>query len=100
MPVQSQYIFSLLLHVVKNSELFRPNSDVRNIKTRYNSDFHSPIGNLTVFQREFLIFDLEFVTNFHQLKDLSYDVKHFKLALKRIFLANTFSCLKEYFDWR
>jgi len=38
LPFQSQYIFSLLLFVVKNRELFRSNSDAHNINTRYNSD--------------------------------------------------------------
>jgi len=38
LPLQSQYIFPLLLFVVKNRELFRSNSDVHNINTKYNSD--------------------------------------------------------------
>ena len=38
LPLHSQYIFSLLLFVVKNRELFRSNSDVHNINTRYHSD--------------------------------------------------------------
>ena len=50
LPLQSQYTFSLLLFVVKNRELFRSYSDVHNINTRYNSDLHLPIANLTVFQ--------------------------------------------------
>jgi len=48
LPLLSQYIFSLLLFVVKNRELFRPNSDVQNINTRYNSDLHLPIENVTI----------------------------------------------------
>jgi len=46
LPLHSQYIFSLLLFVVKNRELFRSNSDVRNINTRYHSDLHLLIANL------------------------------------------------------
>ena len=34
------------------------------------------------------------------IKDLSYDEKLFKLALKRLLLANAFYCLGEYFDWK
>ena len=35
LPRQFQYIFSLLLFVVKNRELFRSNSDIYNSNTRY-----------------------------------------------------------------
>ena len=47
----SQYIFSLPVFVVKNRELFRSNSDVHNINTKYNSHLHLPITNLAVFQK-------------------------------------------------
>jgi len=50
LPLLSQYIFSLLLFVVKNRELFRPNSYVQNINTRYNSDLHLPTENVTILQ--------------------------------------------------
>ena len=57
--LRSQYIFSLPLFVVKNRELFRSNSDVHNINTRYISDLHLPIANLATFQKGvFFIFEL------------------------------------------
>ena len=49
---QSQYIFSLLILVIKNRDLLRSNSEVHNIRRRYNSDLHLPIANLTVLQKE------------------------------------------------
>ena len=51
LPLQSQYIFSLLMFVVKNRDLLRSNSEAHNISTRYDSDLHLPIENLTIFQR-------------------------------------------------
>jgi hypothetical protein len=51
LPLQSQYIFSLLVFVVKNRKLFRPNADVHNINARYNSDLHLPVDNFTVLQK-------------------------------------------------
>jgi hypothetical protein len=50
LPLQSQYIFFLLLFVVKN-KVFRSDSDVHDINTRHNYDLHLPIPNLTVFQK-------------------------------------------------
>jgi hypothetical protein len=97
-PLQS--LFILLLFVVKNRELFTSNCDIRNVNTRYNVDLHLPKANLTVFQKGFFFYFGIRVFNIlpSTVRDLSYDVKQFKLALKRFFLANPFSCLEEYFD--
>jgi len=43
----SQYIFSLLLLIANNKALFQMNSEINSINTRYNSDFHRPLINLT-----------------------------------------------------
>jgi len=64
LPLQSRYIFSLLLFAVKNRELFSSNSDVHNINTKYNSDLHLHIANLTVFEKGVF---LQFLQTFHQL---------------------------------
>jgi hypothetical protein len=36
LPLQSQYIFSLLVFVIKNKSYFVSNSDIHDINTRYN----------------------------------------------------------------
>jgi hypothetical protein len=51
LPLISQYIFYLLLFVVKNREKFKFNSEIHSINTRYSHNFHYPICNLTVFQK-------------------------------------------------
>jgi hypothetical protein len=40
MLLPSQYIFYLLMFVVKNKELFKLNSEIRHIGTRCNNDLH------------------------------------------------------------
>jgi hypothetical protein len=81
LPLQSQYVLSLLLFVVNNRELFISNYDVQNFNNRYNSDLHLPMANLTVFQKGVFYFGIRV---FNQLpstiKDLSHDMKQFKLA--------------------
>ena len=42
LPLASQYIFCLLMFLVRNRELFKLNSDIHHITTRYNNDFHLP----------------------------------------------------------
>jgi len=40
LPLKSQYIFSVLLFVVKNKELFITNQEIHNINTRFNINLH------------------------------------------------------------
>jgi hypothetical protein len=50
LSLKSQYLFSLLLFVAKNKELFKTNSEIYSINTRYNSDLHPALLNLTKYQ--------------------------------------------------
>jgi len=101
LPPQSQYLFSLLLFVIKTRDLFRSNSEVYNINTRYISYLHLPIANLTVFQKGAFYHGIRiFSHHTSTIKDVSYDVKQLKLALKMFLLTNSFYCLEEYFDWK
>jgi hypothetical protein len=52
----SQYIFSLLLLVVKNRDSYTPNQEIRGINTRYNTNLHIPMTNLIALQRGFNFF--------------------------------------------
>ena len=49
--LQSQYIFSLMMFVAKNRELFAINANVHNFPTRSHNDLHLPNANLSVFQK-------------------------------------------------
>jgi hypothetical protein len=50
LPLYS-YILSLLLYVVKNTDVFITNSDVHTNNTQHRSDFHPPSINLTKYQK-------------------------------------------------
>ena len=50
LPLQSQYLLSLLLFVADNGEHFRLNSDIHR-NTRNKLNLHPPPSKLTVFQR-------------------------------------------------
>jgi hypothetical protein len=52
LPLPSQYIFSVLLFVVKNKDLYTTNQEIHNITTRSNTNLHPPMCNLTVFHPE------------------------------------------------
>jgi hypothetical protein len=84
LPLISQYIFSLLLFVVKNREQLKFNSEIHNNNTRYNN-FHYPICNLTVFQKGTYYFGMKVFNNLpSSIKNLNNDTKQFRFALKNI----------------
>jgi hypothetical protein len=47
----SQYIFSLLLFVIRNMSLFVPNSAYHDINTRQKNDLHVPHAYRTMYQK-------------------------------------------------
>ena len=51
MPLQFQYILSILLFVIKNKELYTTNQEIHSINTRFNINLHLPVCNLTLFQK-------------------------------------------------
>jgi hypothetical protein len=59
LPFQSQYIFSLLMFVVKNKDFFKLNSDFHTFNTRSKCDLHFPVVNLFA-RREYVALVLNF----------------------------------------
>jgi hypothetical protein len=101
LPLHSQYIFSIPLFIVKNRPLSNTNSDLHNFNTRTSHDLHPPTANFTLFQKGIYYSGVK-ISNLllSALKQLSYDVKKFKTALRGFLLANYFSSLEEYFNWK
>jgi hypothetical protein len=64
LPLKSQYIFSLLLFVAENRNLYASNSQIHNINTRFSSDLHTPTANLTTFKKVPFILELKFLIIF------------------------------------
>jgi hypothetical protein len=90
LPLQSQYIFSLLTFVVKNKDFFKTNSDVHSFNTRTNHDLHVPVAKLTVFQKGVWYSGIKIYNHLPPaLKQLSHDIPKFKTALKRFLLRFT-----------
>jgi hypothetical protein len=87
LPLKSQYIFSLLLFVVKNRDLCESNSEIHNINTRFSSDLHTAIANLTTFQKVPFYFGTYVFNNLPtSTKNTSHDINQFRSVLKVSFL--------------
>ena len=97
LPLQSQYIFSLMMFVAKNRELFVINANVHNFPTRLHNDLHLPNANLSVFQKGVYISGVKIFNNLPtDLKQISHNIHKFQKVLKRFLLDNSFYSLEEY----
>ena len=100
LPLQSQYILSLLLFVINNGTYFKVNSEICNINTRNKSNQHLPIFNLSVYQRGTYYTSIKVFNCLpSQIKDLSHNRNQFKRALKNFLYFNSFYTLDEYFSY-
>jgi hypothetical protein len=100
LPLQSQYIFSILLFVVKNKELYTTNQEIHDINTRSITNLHLPVCNLTLFQKAAYCSGIKLFNHLPQkIKSLSNVIKLFKPALKRFLNLHSFYSVEEYFEY-
>ena len=79
LSLPSHYIFSLLVFVNKNRKLFLSNSEIHDMNTRFNYNFHLPPTNLTLVQKGVLYSGSKFYNHLPlNIKILSNDAKRFK----------------------
>ena len=98
LTLPSQYIYSLLVFVVKNRDLFLLNSQIHNLNTRHKHDLHLPLTNLTLVQRGVLYSGSKFYNCLPlHIKNLSGDLRSFKRKLKNFLANHTFYSLDEYY---
>jgi hypothetical protein len=100
LPLHSQYILSLLFLVVKNVDEFKSNFEVHSINTRHRSDLFPPATKLTKYHKGVYYSGIKIFNHLPQsIKNLSWNVKKFKLTLKKFLLLGSFYTLDEYLDW-
>ena len=100
LPLQSQYILSLLLFVVKNLNMFKSNSVVHTINTRNSSDLYLLSVHLSKVQKGVYHSGIKVFNCLPPgIKSLSGDMMKFRFALKRFLLEGSFCTIQEYFDW-
>jgi hypothetical protein len=94
LPLQSQYILSLLLFVVVNGDYFKVNSEIHNINTRNKLNLHLPMSNLSVYQKGTYYSGIKVFNSLpSQTKDLSHNRNQFKHALKNFLYSHSFYTL-------
>jgi hypothetical protein len=99
LTLPSQYIFSLLIFVVKNKDLFLLNSEVHTINTGNNSNLYTPNTNLTIFQKGVLYSGCRIYNKLPpHIKGLSNDLKRFKSTLKGFLMEHTLYSTDEFYQ--
>ena len=98
LPLQSQYILSVLLCVVKNKDLYTNNQEIHSSNIRSNINLHPPLCNLTVFQKGVYFSGIKLLNHLLlNIKSLSNEIKSLKPALKRFLNLHSFYSVEEYY---
>ena len=93
-----QYIFSLLVFVIKNRDFLQSNSEIQNLNTRFNHNLHLPSTNLTLVQKRVLYSGSKIYNHLpSNIKALSNDAKLFKHSLKTYLIEHSFYSLDEFY---
>ncbi|PNF37508.1 hypothetical protein B7P43_G14331 [Cryptotermes secundus] len=99
LPLQSQYIYLLLIFVIKNSEHFKRNSQRHNRDIRNSLDMHYPRSHLSLYQKGLHYTGIKVFNRLPApIKLLSNDIKQFKSALREFLYLYSFYSLEEYFN--
>jgi hypothetical protein len=101
LPLQSQYIYSLLCFVVNNFDSFRFITEIHNRNTRHrlNLNLYQPPIHLALYQKGTHCMGIKVYNSLPvYLKQLTNKSKHFKIALKDFLTSQSFYTLEEYFE--
>jgi hypothetical protein len=86
LPLQSQYIYSILLFITKNNDQFFPNSHIHTFNTGHNNNLYVPAANLTLYQKGIYYSGIKIFNHLPTaIKSLSDDNNKFLIALKNFF---------------
>jgi len=80
--------------VIKNAHLYNTNNQIHSVHTRFKTNLHPPIANLTKFQKGVYYSGIKINNLPHDIKDLANETTLFRNALKRFLLINSFIIVK------
>jgi hypothetical protein len=100
LPLPSQYIFCLLLFVVKNRVLFSQNNELRPFSTRQHQNLHQPSANLTKYQSGVYYMRIKLYNSLPTfIKHKSNNYNKFVPLLKKSLCENSFNSLEEFYSF-
>jgi hypothetical protein len=101
LTLSAQYIYSLIMFVVNNRNLFLDNVELYTIKTRNNYNLHPPLSHLTKYQKGVQYAGIRVSNHFStSIKSTANETKMFKKTLRRFLLDNSFYSINKYFNFK
>ena len=100
LPFYSQYIFSLLMYVVKNKHLFAKNWEIHSLNTRTANNLHVPAANISKYKKGAYYMGSKIYNQLpNHIKGLVNKEKIFKKALQRFLIDNVFYFVDEFLNY-
>ena len=101
LPLSAQYVYSLLMFLVNNRNLFLDNAELHTTKTRNSNNLHPPLSHLTKYQNGVHYAGIRVFNHLPtSIKSTVNETKVFKKTLKRFLLDNSFYSMDEFFNFK
>ena len=101
LPFYSQYIFSLIMYIIKNKHSFTKNWEIHGHNTRTANNLHVPAVNTTKYKKGIYYMGSKIFNHLpNHLKSLVDKEKVFKKALKRFLINNVFYSIDEFLAFK
>jgi hypothetical protein len=89
LPLASQYIFSLMLFVIRNRKEFTDNTEIYEIKSRQPKNLHQPLANLNKYLKGIHYLGIKVYNSLPpHMKDVSDEPMKFDIKLKQFLQKN------------
>jgi hypothetical protein len=100
LPLYAQYIYSLLMLVINNRNLFLDNADLYSIKTRNSCNLHLPLPRLTKYKKGAHYAGIWLFNHLPtSIKNTANETKVFKKTLKKSLMDNSFYPVDEFINF-
>jgi hypothetical protein len=99
LPLPSQYIFSLLMFMIRNRSQFLVNSEIHHINTRQHGNFHQPSVNVAKYQKGVCYLGVQVFNALpSDIKTEFNNPKKLKVVLQKFLCEKSFYSSHEYSD--
>jgi hypothetical protein len=99
LPLPSQYIFSLLMFMIRNRSQFLVNSEIHHLNTRQHANFHQSSVNVVKYQKGVYYLGVKVFNVFpSDMKTEFNNPNKFKVVLQKFLCEKSFYSLDEYFN--
>jgi len=101
LPLSAQHIYSLLIFVINNRNLFLDNPELYRMKTKNSYNLHPPLSHLTKYQKGVHYAHIRIFNHLpSSIKIVANQTKEFRKTLKKFLLDNSFYFRDEFFNYK